>query len=152
MWLNLMPTRFLFAALVLVTFSTCVHVNKFAHEPSMAAAQAQKFADTAFIERNPSAAYGLLSPNSKAQMSLDQFKDLLSKLHRSQYPSSVEATDYEPLPGQKGMNIFLSGVSVNERFYYRFLMEGTKETDYAVAGVWRNNRPYPPSAMRKPLR
>jgi hypothetical protein len=71
MWLNLIPTRFLFAVLVLLTFSACLYVNKFAHEPSMAAAQAQKFADAAFVERNPSAAYGLLSPNSKAQMSLE---------------------------------------------------------------------------------
>jgi hypothetical protein len=50
------------------------------------------------------------------------------------------------------MNIFLSGVSGNERFYYRFFMEGTKETDYAVAGMWRGKGPYPASPMRKTLR
>jgi hypothetical protein len=139
-------------ALTLLTLAGCLQVNKFAHEPSMAAAQAQRFAHTAFIERNSSAAYGLLSADTKAHMSLDQFKDSLSKMHPSQYPSSIQATDYEPLPGQKGMNIYLSGASGIERFYYRIVMEGTKETDYSVAGLWRGKGSFPASSMRKPLR
>ena len=53
--------------------------------------------------------------------------------------------------GQKGMNIYLFGQTRNETFYYRFFMEGTKETDYTVGGLWRNEGPYPPSNMRKRL-
>ena len=49
------------------------------------------------------------------------------------------------------MNIFLSGVAGKERFYYRLVMEGTKETDYAVDGIWRSDGPYPPSNLRKRL-
>lgn len=61
----------------------------------------------------------------KKQFSLEQFKDLLTKIHPSKYPDAVNATDYEPLPGQRGMNVFLFEQSGAERFYYRFYMEGT---------------------------
>jgi hypothetical protein len=76
----------------------------------------------------------------------------LTKMHPStKYPDAVNATDYEPLPGQPGMNIFLFGQTGAEHFYYRFYMEGTKETNYAVGGLWRNDGPYPPSNMRHRL-
>jgi len=56
------------------------------------------------------------------------------------------------LMGQKAMNIYLLGGDNDEKFYYRFVMEGTQETDYLVSGFWRNESPYPPSNMRKSLR
>jgi len=152
MWLNLKRARLVLMAFALVTMLGCFRVNKFEHQPVMAAAEAHNFADIAFVERDAATAYGLLSPNTKTQMSFDQFKDLASKMHPSEYPSSVEATDYEPLPGQQAMNIYLSGSSGNERFYYRFVMEGTKETRYTVAGIWRGSGPFPPSNMRRSLR
>ena len=150
MWLHLGRIRLL-AAFALLAMSGCFRVNKFEHEPTMAAAEAHNFALIAFVERDAPRAYNLLSPNMKAQMSLDQFKDLVSKMHPSEYPWSIEATDYEPLPGQKAMNIFLSGSAGNERFYYRFVMEGTKQDRYTVGGLWRGNGPYPPSNMRRRL-
>ena len=145
------PLILVLVGFALVTISGCFRVNKFQHEPVMAAAEAHDFAHIAFVKRDASAAYGLLSPNIKAQMSFDQFKDLVSKMHPSDYPEAVEATDYEPLPGQKAMHIYLTGSSGSERFYYRFLMEGTKETRYAVAGLRRGAGPFPPSNMRRPL-
>jgi len=85
------------------------------------------------------------------QLSFDQFKDVLSKMHPAQYPDAVNATEYEPLMGQRGMNIYLFGQTRNEKFYYRFFMEGTKESDYTVGGLWRNDGPYPASNTRRPL-
>ena len=49
------------------------------------------------------------------------------------------------------MNIYVSGQIRNEKVYYRLFMEGTKETDYNVGGLWRNDGPYLPSNMRKHL-
>jgi len=118
----------------------------------MASAQAERFADAAFIEHDLDVAYSLLTPEMKKQLSPQQFKDLLAKMHPStQYPDAVNATDYEPVPGQRGMNIFLFGQTGVERFYYRLYMEGTKESNYAVGGLWRNDGPYPPTTMRQRL-
>jgi len=84
-------------------------------------------------------------------LSFEQFTDLISKIHPSTYPSSVQAAEYEPLMGQRGMNIYLVGKNNNEQFYYRFFMEGMKETDYTVGGIWRGKEPYPPTNMKKRL-
>jgi len=117
----------------------------------MARVKAEEFATAAFIEHDPGAAYGLLSQAMRNQLSFEQFKDVVSKTHPSQYPDAVNATEYEPLMGQNGMNIYLFGQTRNEKFYYRFFMEGTKETDYTVGGLWRNDGPYPASNARKRL-
>jgi hypothetical protein len=93
----------------------------------------------------------MLSDGMKGHVSLEQFKEVITKLHPSSYPVEVKSVESEPIPGQKAMNIFLSGECGVEKFYYRFAMEGVKETDYKVTGVWRGNGPYPPSKMRKPL-
>ncbi len=151
MWLDLKYIRLLLIASALATTSACLRVNKFEHEPAMAAAQAHDFAHIAFVERDLSTAYAMLSPDTKAKMSLDQFNQLVSSMHPAEYPSSIESTDYELMPGQKAMNIYVSGSSGNERFYYRLVMEGTKETRYTVGGLWRGNGPFPPSNMRRPL-
>jgi len=154
MWLNLIARTVGLGIFVsaLSAQAGCLQVNKVNHQPAMAGRKAQQFADAAFVERNSSAAYSLLSQNTRSSLSLDQFKDVVSKMHPSQYPSSVQAIEYEPLMGQKAMNIYLLGGDNDEKFYYRFVMEGTQETDYLVSGFWRNESPYPPSNMRKSLR
>jgi hypothetical protein len=117
----------------------------------MAGAKAQQFADVAFVQRDLKTSYNLLSAAMRNDLSLAQFTDVLSKMHPSKYPSSVEATEYEPLTGQRGMNIYLVGHNGTEQFYYRFFMEGTRETDYTVGGMWRGEGPYPPSNMKHRL-
>ena len=117
----------------------------------MAARKAQHFADVAFVKRDLETAYPLLSQNTKASITIGQFKDVISKMHPSEYPLFVRPEDYEPLMGQKAMNIYLTGDAQSGRFYYRFVMEGTQETDYEVSGFWRNDAPYPKSNMRRPL-
>ena len=94
---------------------------------------------------------GELSDGMKAHFSFEQFKELVAKMHPSNYPTKVQSTEFEPMPGQKAMNIFLVGEHGEEKFYYRFTMEGVKETDYKVSGLWRGQGPYPPSKMRKTL-
>lgn len=126
-------------------------INVYNHEPDMAAKQADSFAYIAFIKHEFENAYSKLSDGMKAHVSFGQFKEVITKMHPSKYPVKVRSIEFEPVPGQKAMNIFLFGEAGEEKFYYRFLMEGVKETDYKVSGVWRGNGPYPPSKMRKPL-
>jgi len=153
MWLNLIPRRTtcVTIVLILIAFYGCLRVNSLNHQPAMAGAKAQQFADAAFVEHRLPTAYDLLSQAMRNQLSFDQFTDLISKMHPSKYPSSVQAADYEPLMGQKGMMIYLVGKNNDEQFYYRFFMEGTKETDYTVGGMWRGEGPYPSSNLKKRL-
>jgi hypothetical protein len=150
MWLNpISRTGVSLSALIALT--GCLQVNQLKHQPAAAGRKAQQFANVAFVERNLDAAYPLLSQNVRNSLTLDQFKDAVSKMHPSEYPLFVRATEYEPLMGQRAMNIYLIGDAEKERLYYRFVMEGTQETDYTVGGFWRNNGPYPASDMRKAL-
>jgi hypothetical protein len=121
------------------------------HSPSLAAQEAQRFAQAALIERDFQKAYGWFGEGGKAAASFDQFTEALRSSHPMAFPQSVTAIEYEPIPGQRGMNIYLFGENGNEKFYYRFAMEGVKETGYKVSGLWRHDGPYPPSSSRRRL-
>ncbi len=136
---------------LMIALTGCRKVIKFTHSPAMAARRAEQFANTAFIERNLTAAYGLMSENGKSSLPFERFQDVVLKMHESNYPASIAAVEYEPILGQKEMNIYLLGEARDEKLYYRFVMEGTQETDYKVAGFWRNDGPYPPADSVKRL-
>jgi hypothetical protein len=68
------------------------------------------------------------------------------------YPISLTAEEFEPMPGQKGMNIFLYGENESEKFFYRLTMEGTTGMGYEVSGIYRGSGPYPPSKSRQRLK
>ncbi|RJQ38687.1 MAG: hypothetical protein C4555_04745 [Dehalococcoidia bacterium] len=117
----------------------------------MAAIEAQEFADIAFVQQDLQKAYDILSGGMKKGYSPEEFTGILVKMHPTGYPSKVTATEYEPILGQPAMNIFLEGQTEKENFYYRFVMEGTSDKGYKVAGFFRGNGPYPDSPMRQPL-
>lgn len=121
------------------------------HSESLAAREAQRFADAAYVERDFKKAYTLLSPTAQAAYSLDTVEAEMAKIHPRGYPSTVRTTEYEPIPGQAAMNIFLVGEGDSEKFYYRLVMAGTKDSGYKVSGFFRGSRPYPPSQLRHSL-
>ena len=109
----------------------------------MAAEDAETFAVLAFVERDADRAYALLNPQIEEEMTADEFAVLLAQMHPAGRPESVRATEYQPLPGYRGMNIFLEGDAGLTTFYYRLLMEGTAASGYRVTGLWRGAGPYP---------
>jgi uncharacterized protein YceK len=138
----------------LLVFSTlissgCAKVLR--HDPSMAAVEAQKFADTAFVQHDPQKAYDLLAVETKKTVSSNEFMIAIVKMHPTGYPSKVSAAEYEPIPGQPAMNIYLRGQSEKENFYYRLVMKGTGGEGYKVGGLWRSDDPPPESSVRRPL-
>ena len=117
----------------------------------MAAGIADTFGNLAFVQKNADEAYGYLSDGFRKAYSLEAFKGQINKLHQDSFPSDISSTEYEPVPGQEQMNIFLEGHNGSQTFYYRFLMLGNSDSGYKVGGFWRNNNPYPPSELRLPL-
>ena len=122
------------------------------HDEDLAASRAVEFIETAFIKKDLDKGYTLLSANSKRYINFEQFKEMRNKMHPTSFPANVHATDFEPIPGQKGMNIFLTGANGSDSFYYRLGMEGTAQTGYMVSGVYRGNGPYPPSNLWQKLK
>jgi hypothetical protein len=120
------------------------------HNQATAASAAEKFAETAFIKKDYATAHGLLSPATRQNVALDKLSEQIAKMHPAAFPAEVKAFEYEPMPGQTAMQIYLKGTAEKEEFYYRFVMRGDKQSGYQVSELWRGSGPHPPSA-RKPL-
>lgn len=114
----------------------------------MAAEEAQRFAEVAFVDRDFRKAYELLAESGKGLGSAELFKEFIVKNHHSAFPLFVKTTDYEPVPGKKRINIYVYGENGAEKFYYRVITVGVQETGYKVAGFDRADAPYPRSNLR----
>jgi hypothetical protein len=117
------------------------------HDEDMAAKTAIEFSKVAIVQHDIQNGYSLMSDSAKKTVSLEKYAQVISQMHPSLYPLSLAAQEFEPMPGQKEMNIFLYGENGSERFFYRLTMEGTKETGYKVSGIYRGSGPYPPSKL-----
>ncbi len=52
----------------------------------------------------------------------DKLAAEVARMHPKARPSEGVATEFEPLPGQQAMGIYLKGARDDETFFYRFLM------------------------------
>jgi hypothetical protein len=121
------------------------------HDASSAAKKAEEFARAVFVRQDIETGYPLLADGTKRYVSQDQFKVVVEKLHPQGFPKTVTALEYEPMPGEKAIYIFLIGDRAGEHFYYRLTMEGTASTGYKVLRFDRSLQPYSPSNDRKRL-
>ena len=122
------------------------------HDEVLAGRRAVEFAQVAFVKRDIENGYALLSDSTKRYVSLEKFKEVLSRLHPKAFPTSVTASEYEPMPGEKAIYIFLIGENSGEHFYYRLTMEGTATTGYRVLRLDRGSGPYHPSDRKQQFR
>ena len=136
-----MRYRFLVLALIMGLMGCRGSID---HDETTAAKSAFEFARVAFVKRDIENGYALLSDSAKRYVSLEKFKEVLSRLHPKAFPTSVTASEYEPVPGEKAMHIYLTGENSGERFYYRLTMEGAATTGYRVVRFYRGDGPYPP--------
>jgi len=120
------------------------------HDEQAAAAAATQFAQTTFVKRDYASAHNLLSRAAQKQIPLDKLTEAIAKMHPKSYPARVVATEFEPVPGQRGMYIYLKGDGDGEEFYYRLVVEGDAPTGYRVNGLFRGNGPHP-SQNKRPL-
>ena len=149
------PLRAGFLIVVLMGSNSCIpnfpSFRGISHNQDDAATRAILFAKEAFIDLNQPGAYEFLSEDMRRNLPLNKFIALIAQMHPAAFPRDVIATDYEPMPGQKSMFIWLYGENGSEKFHYRLKMAGTTETDYMVAGMLRVPE-LSSSQSRKPLR
>jgi hypothetical protein len=115
------------------------------HDEVAAGKKAEEFAKITFVRQDIENGYAFLADATKRYVSLEQFKIVISKLHPKAFPKTVTASEYQPMPGEKAIYIFLVGDNSGEHFYYRLTMEGTRTTGYRVLRFDRSTGPYPPS-------
>ena len=102
------------------------------HDENMAAKRAVEFARVVLIDKNLERGYELLSDGGKRHVPLDKFKQTILSMNARGYPSRVTATDYEPMPGEQAIYIFLRGQNGDEQIQYRITLQGTAATGYRV--------------------
>lgn len=138
------------AVIILMTAASCTsHASK--QSPQLAAASAAEFAKVAFVERDIDKAFSMLDPEFQAYATKEKFSEVVTTMNTPTAPTVVTATEFESIPGQEGMNIYLIGENDAEKFYYRIPMKGSEGKGYKAAGVFRSQGPYAPSELRQPL-
>jgi hypothetical protein len=141
------PKYYFYSLMFAVGLISCMETIN--HDESSARKKAEEFARVAFVKQDVENGYALLADGTKRYVSQEQFKAVLSKLHPKAFPKTVTALEYEPMPGEKAIYIFLTGENSGEHFYYRLTMEGTATTGYKVLRLDRAGQPYPSSNERK---
>jgi hypothetical protein len=144
------PHRSRTSCIVLLCGLSTSCINIIAHDEMAAAKAATQFAEAAFVARDFSKAHGLLASRARSQIPIEKLSESITEMHPKQFPSSVVATEFEPVPGQHAMNIYLKGTGDGESYFYRLAMEGDAPSGYGVIGLYRSNGPPPPS-NRRPL-
>ena len=145
-----MKNLVLYSAMVLLVIGCKGKTKVGRDERNMAFDRALDFAEVAFFQRDHVKAYLLVSEDCYA--TFEEFGSGIDKIHPKGFPTAVRATEYEPIPGEEKINIFLYGRGDDEEFYYRFVMEGTKERNYKVFSLACADSPYPPSELRERLK
>lgn len=146
--------RFVQSVTLVLMAASCAscapRIRTLRHDPTIAAREAQAFVEAAFVEQNFKHARTYMSAEMRKHP-LSEIEASAGKIHPKGHPTTVSATEFEPIPGQAAMNIFLVGDAESEKFYYRVVMAGTADEGYTVAGFWRGSGPHPPSKLRQTL-
>ena len=120
-------TMFLVAV---VWLTGCAESTK--QDENLAAQRAIEFAQIVLVNKNFDQGYQLLSDGGKRHISLAKFKETMTRLHPRGFPTSVTAKEYQLMPGENSLWIYLSGQNPEGQFNYRLTMEATASGDYKV--------------------
>ena len=119
------------------------------HDEILAGKRAVEFAQVAFVKQDVEKAYALLADSAKGYVPLAKFKETLSRMHPNLHPTSVTATEYEPMPGERAIYIYITGETSGGQLQYTLTMLGTAANDYKVSRFGLGAGSYLPSTAEK---
>jgi len=119
-------------ALALITHG-CADVVK--HDEKLAGKRAIEFAQAVLINNNFAKGYELLADGGKRHIPAEKFIESMKRLHPRGFPTRVTAKEYQPMPGENAMWIYLVGQNSEDQFQYRVIMEATGNGDYKVLNI-----------------
>jgi hypothetical protein len=100
---------------------------------NLAAQRAIEFARIVLVNKNFDEGYELLADGGKRHISSAKFKETMIRLHPRGFPTAVTAKEYQPMPGENALWIYLNGQ--NPEIHYRLTMEATASGDYKVLTI-----------------
>jgi hypothetical protein len=109
------------------------------HDEELAKKRAREFAVMTFVSQDLDRGYAQLSDGAKRYVSVEKFRETISRLHPDGYPSRITVTGYKPMFNEKAIYIFLSGESSGKHFQYMLTLEGTAASDYRVSVITRTS-------------
>ena len=122
----------LVVALALIT-QGCADVVK--HDEKLAGRRAIEFAQAVLVNKNFAKGYELLADGGKRHIPMEKFVESMKRLHPRGFPTRVTAKEFQPMPGENAMWIYLVGQSSEDQFQYRLTMEATGNGDYKVLNI-----------------
>jgi hypothetical protein len=111
----------------------CADVVK--HDEKLAGKRAIEFAQAVLINKNFAKGYELLADGGKRHIPEEKFIESMKRLHPRGFPTRVTAKEYQPMPGENAMWIYLVGQNSEDQFQYRIIMEATGNGDYKVLNI-----------------
>jgi hypothetical protein len=117
--------------LTVVWLTGCAESTK--QDENLAAQRAIEFARIVLVEKNFDRGYELLSDGGKRHISSAKFKETMARLHPRGFPTTVTAKEYQTMPGENALWIYLNGE--NPEMHYRLTMEATASGDYKVLTI-----------------
>jgi hypothetical protein len=146
-----LSTTALIALAMTVVLMSCGDSMK--HDEGLAGTRAIEFAQAVFVDRNFEKGYDLLSDGGKRHLSREKLKETVTRTHPRGFPVKVTAKEFQPMPGEKAIWIYLAGQNSEDQFGYRLTMEANGKGDYKVltfdSGVV--GRMFSPLSEKKPF-
>jgi hypothetical protein len=133
----------LFRLIVAIGFLGCTRPIE--HDEALAAKRALEFAEVSFVKQDLEKGYGLLSDAARRYVPLEKFKETVSRLNPSGQATNVTATEYEPMPGEKAIYIYVNLKNSGGQVAFTITMEGAAATDYRVSKIIRADSSFLPS-------
>jgi hypothetical protein len=111
----------------------CAEEDK--HDETLAGRRAIEFAQTVLINKNFTKGYELMADGGKRHIPLDKFIDSMNRLHPRGFPTKVTAKEFQAMPGENALWIYLAGQNSEDQFQYRVTMEASGNGDYKVLNI-----------------
>jgi hypothetical protein len=110
--------------------ASCAETIK--HDEKLAGKRAIEFAQAVLVNKNFAKGYELLADGGKRHIPAEKFIESMKRLHPRGFPTRVTAKEFQPMPGENAMWIYLVGQNSEDQFQYRLIMESTGTGDYKV--------------------
>jgi len=107
------------------------------HDDELARKRAIEFAEVALVRHDFDGGYALLSSGAKSHVTVEKFRETLSRLHPDGYPTRITSTGFKPMFNEKAIYVYLSGEASGRQFKYTIALEGTAASDYRVSIINR---------------
>ena len=105
------------------------------HDENLAGKRAIEFAQAVLVEKKFAKGYELLDAGGKSHISRAKLEETITRLHPRGFPARVTAKEYQPMPGENAIWIYLVGQNSEDQFQYRVTMKADGNGDYKVLTI-----------------